>query len=321
MEEKILLGKPPWSEEHLRECYFRDFQRTREEIDHLPGGVIFNESMLLRLSLNIFLDAVDDLTASINRFKFKSIHPEFWHKTNRLFADRTEISIQRGILSSTMCAMALVDHSREFNRRYPVDRYEDQVENYFHRNMRHKFIHSLRRYIAHVRFTEANWKITIDREGKKVNFLFDKEELLRFGDWDSLSKSFILKHEKGIDVEELFYDYSCEVRKFHSWLRVSLLEAYGSAIAEYLCYLRLTKRFGSASNWSLLIHQVIPQGDLDPYIYLDQYLTDDEIEEVLALPYRSKAQIDRIIELIDDYQVCTDSMRKEAYKICKSKEQ
>lgn len=318
--DKSLLGNPPWEEAHLRKCYFQNFQKTRYEIDHLSGGIIFNELKALRLSLNIFIDAVNDLISAINKFKFESSHPEFWHQTNRPFADKIEVSIQRGILSSAMCAMALVDHSRAFFKKYPVNEYEAQVKNYFHNNERHKFIHSLRRYITHIRFTKANWQITHSKEGRNGFFLLDREELLIFDDWNALAKSFILKHAEGIDVEELFDSYSNEVKKFHNWLRVSLLEKYGSSISEYLKYLRLINGFNSKSNWSILIHQIIPQKNIDPYIFLDQYLTDDEIEDVLSLPYRSKEQVDRIIELIDSYKICTDTMRGETYKACKIKE-
>lgn len=320
-EDNSLLGKPPWEKDHLRKCYFRDFQRTRKELDLLPGGTIYNELKSLRLSLNIFLDAIDDLISSINKFKFESAHSEFWHKTNRPFADKLEISIQRGILSSAMCAMALVDHSRVFKKKYPnpINEYENKIKNCFDNNERHKFIQSLRWYVTHVKFTKANWKITHTKEGRNVYFLLDKNMLLGFGNWHSLAKSFISKHDEGINVEELFENYSNEVRKFHNWLRVSLLDTYGEKISEYLYYLRILNGFSSESNWNIIVHQFLPQKNIDPYLYLDRYLTEEEIEDVFSLPYRSKKQVDRIIELVDSYKVCTDTLREEIYKICKVK--
>ncbi|MBI5683124.1 MAG: hypothetical protein HZC45_08190 [Deltaproteobacteria bacterium] len=287
----------------------------------MHGGILFNEIKSLRLSLNIFLNAIDDLITSINKFKYESAHPVFWHKINRPFADKIEVTIQRGILSSDICAMALVEHSRKFNKKYPVAGYEREIKRFFHNNEQHRFIHGLRRFITHVKFTKANWEISYSKdEGRNVFFILPKNDLLEFKDWNSLARSFILKHEKGIDVENLFDVYSGEVRKFHNWLRVSLLNKYGDIISEYLRYLRVIKGFDSENYWNILIHQVIPQKNIDPYIYLDQYLTEDELEDVFSLPYRSKEQVDRIIELVDSYKICNDSMRKDIYEICKVKE-
>lgn len=319
-KHKTLLGPSPWDKEHLRNCYFQDLEKTKKEIDQLPGGILFNEIKSLRLSLNIFLDSVNDLIKSINNFKHQSASLGFWYKSNRFLADKLEISIQRGILSSAMCALALVDHSNIFSDKYQVEGYENKVSECFHNNEHHRFIHSLRRYITHVRFTKANWKICHSDQGRAVYFLLAKEDLMRFKDWNSIAKSFILRQEQGINVEDLFESYSIEVKKFHDWLRISLLGTYGDILTEYLNYIRTINGISSKCNWSILIKQVIPQHNADPYVYLDQYLSEEELEDVLSLPFRSKIQIDRIIELLDDYQICDESLREDIYKVCKAKE-
>lgn len=308
------LGDLPWDKAHLRNCYFRDFVRTREEIEKLPGGQVFSELKALQLSLKIFLGAVDDLLFSINKFKSQSVRTGFWHMRNRPFVDELEISVQRGLLSSTMCAMALVDHCRKFHEKYEIDGYESKKEKCFSNNERHGFIHSLRRYITHIRFTKANWVIKDSREGTSVFFLLDNKTLSRFSDWSSPAKTYISKHGEGINVEELFEKYSKNVKKFHNWLFVAIFDKYGKDLAEYLNYMRQIKGFSSESNWNVLVNQVVKQNKLNPYLYLNQYLHDDQIEDVFSRPYRSKEQIDRIIELIDSYQICTETLRQEVYK-------
>ena len=168
---KSFLGERPWDEAYLRKCYFRDFVRTREEIEKLLGGQISSELKTLQLSLKIFLSAVDDLLSSINKFKSQSVRPDFWHIINRPFADELEVSVQRGLLSTTMCAMALVDHCREFYKEYEIDGYMSEIERCFNNNELHGFIHSLRRYITHIRFTKANWVIKHSREKRKGSSL------------------------------------------------------------------------------------------------------------------------------------------------------
>ena len=205
--------------------------------------------------------------------------------------------------------------SRVFNKEYEIAGYNGEIEKYFSNNKLHGFIHSLRRYITHIRFTKANWVIKHSREGRTVFFLLDIETLLRFKDWDSLAKAYISKHSKGINVEELFEEYSKNVKKFHNWLFVAVFEKYGEELEEYLSYLRKIRRFSSESNWNILVNQVVKQKKLDPYIYLNQYLQDDQIEDVFSRPYRSKEQVDRIIELIDSYQICTETLKKDVYEI------
>ena len=308
------LGERPWDKAYLRNCYFRDFVRTRDEIEKLPGGQIFSELKALRLSLKIFLGAVDDLLTSINRFKTQSVAPEFWQILNRPFVDELEVSVQRGVLSSTMCAMALVDHCRKFSDKYPIDEYESEKRRCFSHNELHRFIHSLRHYIAHVRFTKANWVIKQSPEGRSVFFLLDNETLSRFSEWNSLAKTYISRHGEGINVEELFEEYSKNVNKFHNWLFVAVFDRYGQDLAEYLNYIRQIKGFSSESNWNVLVNQIVKPNGIDPYLYLHQYFQDDQIEDVFSRPYRSKEQIDRIIELIDSYQICTETLRQQVYE-------
>ncbi len=314
--EKIetVLGERPWDKESLRESYFKDFVHTREQIEKLPGGLLFSELKTLQLSLKIFLGAVDDLMSSINRFKYQSLKPDFWHMVNRPFADELEVSVQRGILSSTMCAMALVDHCRIFNNKYKIFGYEVEIEKYFSKNDQHGFIHSLRRYITHIRFTEANWIIKHLPEGRFVFFRIDNETLSRFDGWSSLAKKYISKHNDGVNVEELFEEYAKKVKEFHSWLFVSVFEQYDEELAEYLNYMRQIKKFNSKSNWDIIVNQILKPRKLNPYLYLNRYLQDDQIEDIFSRPYRSKEQIDRIIELIDSYQICTDTLRQEVYE-------
>ena len=319
LENNILLGNPPWGKDHLRKCYFQDSQRTRKEINNLTGGLIWNELKSLRLSLNIFLDAVDDLINSINKFKVESTRPEFWYTINHHFADKLETSIQRGILSSAMCAMALVEHSRVFNKKYPVSEYQNKIKYYFHNNERHRFIHSFRRYVSHIKFTKANWKIIYTKEGRSVYFILDKDTLLEFNDWHSLAKKFISKYSEGINVEELFDKYSDEVKNFHNWLRISVLDTYGDKISEYLNYLRIINSFSLEIKWNIIVHQFLLPKNIDPYMYLDRYLTEEELEEVFSLSHRSKEQVDRIIHLVDSYKICSDELKRQLYKICKVK--
>jgi hypothetical protein len=70
----------------------------------------------------------------------------------------------------------------------------------------------------------------------------------------------------------------------------------------------------SRSEWNAFFRQVVLQSKLDPYQYLDQFLTSEELNEVNQLPFKSKLQVDRIISLMDEYDACDNELRAVVYE-------
>jgi hypothetical protein len=274
---------------------------------------VYSSLESIRLSLDVFLNAVADLISSINRFKGESARPGFWNRPYRQFVEELEITIQRGIASSAMCAIALVDHTRRFSSNYTIPCYESKKNHYSIYNKEHQFIQSLRVYVSHVKLAQANWILKHSDEGRNLFFLFRQMDLLKWNEWKPLAKSYIDEHSEGINVEELFEHYSSIVIEFHNWLRSAVMDSYGTQISDYLHYQRLMNGFDHQSHWNTLLKQVFIPKKLDPYIYLDRYLTKQELESVLSLPHRSKEQVDRIIELVDEYGACTEEIRNSVY--------
>src|SRR3990172_7010290 len=178
------LGDPPWNEDELRRSYFQNVSYTHEVVrSKHPGAPIYAALESIRLSHDVFQNSVEDLIASINKFKGESSRIGFWNRPSRQLFDELVLSIQRGIVSSAMCAMALVDHTRDFLKEFEVSDYENKIEKEFKNNHQHKFVHSLRRYITHVKITKAHWNIKHAREGRSVFFLLSQADLLEWSDW------------------------------------------------------------------------------------------------------------------------------------------
>lgn len=310
-----LLGDPPWDENLLEKCFFRNFIKTREFIQSHPGYIVYSELESIRLSLDVFLNAVSDLIASINRFKGESAKPSFWYRPQRQFVEELKIFIQRGIASSAICAMTLVDHARRFYKHHPIPEYGNKVSQYFKNSQEHIFVQDFRNYIAHFKLAPANWMSTSSsQEDRKVFFLINQDDLLKFDNWRPLAKQYIDEHPDGVDVEQLFKHYSAKGAEFHNWIRSAVLESYGELISNYLSYQRLLNCFEARSYWRLILTQVVIPKNMNPYIYLDNYLTKQELAKVLSLPYRSKAQVDCIVDLIDEYGACTEEIRGLVYQ-------
>jgi hypothetical protein len=153
--------------------------------------------------------------------------------------------------------------------------------------------------------------MTFGPEGKhETSFVLHAEELLLWDKWESEAKEYIRSARKGIiDVELLFRSYRERVGQFQEWVG-DLIESVGSPeLGQYRRYRAVVDQLASWRSWSMWIHQVVLQQKLDPYKYLDRYLTREQLEEVQALPQRSREQVDRIIELVDRDRACEYSHR------------
>jgi hypothetical protein len=211
--------------------------------------------------------------------------------------------------------MALVEHSRRTVKNITIPGYKKRVAERFANNEEHRFIQALRDYVVHRRMVEANWLVSWSAEGRNCQFLLNQDELLSWDKWDALSGAFIKRHPKGIDVEGLFKNYRDRVESFHGWFREALCAAAEPDLSEYRRYQQMLDRFSAKAEYRVLLEQVVIPKGLDPYDYLDRFLTEDEMDEVLRLRLRSRRQVDRIIEIVDEYGACDAELRKTVYKV------
>jgi hypothetical protein len=305
------------SSAQIAHCIIKDLLVKRHRPKPVPplGRMnSFGNIRNYRLSVDVFLNAVADLIASINRFKGESAKQSFWGRSQRQFVEELEISIQRGIASSAMCAMTLVEHVRRFSKNHVIPGYSSKVSQYFKDSQEHIFVQNFRNYIAHFKLSPANFMSTFSRQGdRKVFFLLSQDDLLKSDKWQPLAKKYIDGHPDGVDVEQLFESYSAKVTEFHNWVRSAVLESYGELMSGYLYYQRLLNRFDTRFGWTIMLKHVV-QNRINPYAYLDSHLTKQELAEVFSLSYRSKAQVDRIIDLVDEYGACTEEIRSLVYQ-------
>ena len=259
----------PWTKGQIVVSSFRDLVRTLQTIDLLPGGKISSELEAMRLSLNVFLDATYDLLVSINSFKSESERLDFWNRAKIADFERLELRIQRGVFSATMAAKALVDHSSIFAGKYPVELYHEKVEECFSEDSLHRFVQMFRNFMTHVRITKSNWVVKHDKQGRSVFFFLTQEDLNKWDKWDSPSKSYIASNPEGVNIEQLFDDYSRRVKLFHDWFRSQIWQKHSEELREYFDCKRTYHAVNAGSTWKLLIMQGFLKKGIDPYMYLD----------------------------------------------------
>lgn len=315
---KYTLGPLPWSENILRQAYFGSVADTQRAIQEHPGFSAHNDLCALRLSLDIFLDSVSDLFQSIDTFRIDAQSPGFWTRPARTRFESRELAVRRGVFAAATSAKALVDHScivrDEVQKRVAImeKEYERQRKESFDDN-EHKFIQKLRDYVSHFRMIEADWQMSYSASGKRTQFLLRREVLLQGNKWGPQARTFIDDHPNGIDIEKLFNNYRTRVLRFHKWFHNQIAQISEPELSEYREYERMLKRFSSRAMWNLILEQVVIRR-LDPFTYLDRYLTKAELDEALALPRQSRVQIDRIIEILDEYGACDEKLREKVYR-------
>lgn len=169
--------------------------------------------------------------------------------------------------------------------------------------------------MIHLTLHRPGWQITSSREeGSVSRFMLWPSQLSRANDYNVEARQFLLTHPDGIDLGKLVSEYSQEVHAFHKWLEGAVDAQAGQLIADYRRCARKVRSVGARAWWNIILQQVVIAGKKDPYAYLDQYLTAEELADVFALPMRSRQQIDRIIEIVDDNCACDDALRKIVYQ-------
>jgi len=316
-----ILGKSPWSDDQITRASF-DLTGIRRAFRVHPGYHAHAELDQLSLSKRLFDKAVLGLQSAVEAFLAHSVTPGF--RTRKLeaeFADLT-LSVQAALFQAVTPALAFRDRARTLARRLSIPGFDVRFEAAFDQNQRAQFVSELRDHFSHVAPLVAEWELSrADRRAPQVaKFLLqiaDLEEAMeqdRKG-WHLLARKFVDDHRasKAIDVALLFTDHGKELQEFYDWLYSATEVAAGANLVDYRDVEKRFNRIMMRMGWNAW---VIPwMNQADPRFVLDQYLTDEEIEIVNALPSNSREQVDQIIAFLDaEYSFMDDKMKRAIYE-------
>jgi hypothetical protein len=310
-----VLGALPWSNETLEKAYWENFTSAQESIKEHPGYDLYERTLSLKAALRIFNKTADSFSETLQQFHIE-VHERNLFNRNRCNELREfEEKFQEILYIFASCAMTLVDQSRAMSKKITIQSYDHQVSSTFSSNPLHGFIQELRNDLIHVALHQPNWNFTTTEDRiHTTHFMLYKNQLRRSNNWNRLARAYLSQHPKGIDLEVTIKSYQTQVNGFHGWLQAEIIKVAGSTIEDYLRCDKFLKMIGSRCWWRILLLQFIIQGKRDPYKYLDKYLTQSEFEEIKQLPHKSKEQVDRIVEIIDEYGACNDELQSIAYK-------
>lgn len=311
----ISLGDRPWSETSIVESVFANYSAVEKALDDHPGRNVRDRLESIASCLRLFIKSEESIQTSIARFH-QGAHDERLLTRRRRHEYRAlKEQIQESLFIFCACAMTLVDQARALSDQIEIDGYETAVEAAFRSNPLHRFIQELRVDMIHVTMHEPGWQITSGRDqDRTTKFLLKPTQLRRLDKYHRLAKQYVSSFPDGIDLGNTVQAYREQVEVFQTWLRESTELAASEQLQDFQRCWRIVKATSARPMWRMIFLQVLIQGNRDPYDYLERELTESELDEVKALPFKSKEQVDRIIHLVDDVGACDADLRKIVYQ-------
>ncbi len=195
------------------------------------------------------------------------------------------------------------------------DAYEDLFKASFQDKLLVKFVQDLRNCFGHASFVDPKWSMssTIGQpELASAVMYFDARDLKSaYKKWTAEAKLFMEMHPK-IDITHVAATYFAMAKRFfqsyqtRSGILFSPLYSELRRVHGYLTTSLL------ARNTELLL-QIIPAGSSAAFEHIADHFTAEELHRILALPMRSKKQVDYMILLRDPLGTCDVDLRKRLY--------
>lgn len=277
----------PWSRKDIETAIFMKFSDAIAAIEETQGGRLWRALQDLEDTLWIFNTSTTDLLDEICLFGDRSKNSSFWHQANANEAEGHTRAVKKKLFHCTSALMALVDHSRNFHRKMPVTGYADRLRATFPSPGLHDFLQCFRNYNMHWRVAQANWILQTEAQSKarQARFRVTKCELQKWDGWSSSARQYIERTSDEIDVYDLFSEYRKHVQSFYAWHKGAVLDAYAEVLQPYFEYKRLYEGLQKKYTWNLIISHV-PK-TINPFQYLDQYLSGHQLERLLAYEHRA----------------------------------
>lgn len=305
----LSLGPLPWGREVVEAAVWRYKTDVFRFIEEHPGYEYLRRLESLKSILMVFKRSVSRFEELFNKFETQASDGTLFLRMNRGKLQNFELEAQEALYIFVASSMSLVDQSRILSEKIEISGYSDEKK-VFANSPEHKFIQELRVDLIHLRLHQPNWETSRGRKTSfRATFKIWVNDLKRLGEYAKLAQEFVTDNSTGIDLRELIPSYNEKVITFHEWFHSEIEKTVGEQIQDYQRCVNIAKSVSEKSFWQMLFKQIVLPKKLDPYDYLDRYLSPNELEEVGRFPKRSIAQVERIISFIDEHGACDDELR------------
>lgn len=124
----------------------------------------------------------------------------------------------------------------------------------------------------------------------------------------------LLNLKKNLDVVKIVDNYFTLARQFTRRYQVSLGIIEENGFRE-ITRCRQALMILKTVMYLKLVLQQVKARDPDPYAYLPEHFTEEEIQRIYCFPAYSREQVDYIISLRDPIGVTEDTVKEKLYRI------
>jgi hypothetical protein len=178
------------------------------------------------------------------------------------------------------------------------------------------FIKYLRRNLSHGSVIMPSYMVSSSAsKGTSGRIKFTSKILLSFGEWPVAVQNF-LKIEDNLLISEVTLKCLKHLSKMRNDLENLFFTNRSHAEKDYFDIMDLISRQTSAQFMKIMLHPHVEK-ETNPYDYLNRFLKEKELRQVLRKPANSKEQVDFIISLYSAKVECDDELRQMLYKLFK----
>jgi hypothetical protein len=191
----------------------------------------------------------------------------------------------------------------------------EQISSRFGADGLHDFICGLRTALHHRSMVEADRLIRNSGANATSHYVFKRLELEAVDKaWNVSARRYLEVLPEEIDVRIVVQSYVPRVRAFYDWLLAVSESTPPPAVADYRRCWSAHQQRSARMAWRFLLAELLKQ-EIDPYSYLERYLTPTEMEEARRFPKHSHEQVDFIITVVDKHSACDDELRSVVYRL------
>jgi len=115
-------------------------------------------------------------------------------------------------------------------------------------------------------------------------------------------------------------EYTPKVLSFYQWFFQEFERQRFWAVIDFRRCWEHKMALSAAQEWGLVLRIYLnTKKPINPYKYLDRYLTPAQLATAQSYPKHSREQVDYIISIVDERGACTDEIRELAYKLFRRK--
>ena len=271
------------------------------------------KSMVFAVSL--FNKSISDYLVRAEQFCRRSSQTGFFDKVNDTNVNDLNLSVAKEIYAVSFYSKLLIDQARRLRGVVSIDGYEEMLKSTIDANNAHSFIVELRNMVSHELVVPHGYSMSLGRNDSKTLLEFSAKTLLQ-NDWNTRAREYINSSSGKINITDLYCDYAKSVNIFYSWWLSEIEINKSVAAQDYDSLERAIKSRNFNQSYKVIITFAI-NNKKDPYKYLEKYIHEDALKEILELPKESKLQVDAIIAYADSDGLCDGELKKLLYKLFK----